>query len=159
MDKEIQERRIREESFVTKEQLLEKEIAINREIRDAYEKNAHKIGVVDDKVDDLRSLVLPLLESSKATATNTEKIAASLDKFIDKQSDTNGDLYSRISKHDVELAERKGKLESISKSGDVERLEEKKMKNSTKGIIIGGIVSIIIALVGVAPAIASLIFK
>lgn len=159
MGDEAHRRLMKEEDiYVTKQHLLEKEIALNKEIREVYEKSAEKIGAVDNKVDDLRDLVLPLLESSKATADNTEKMSTSLDKFIDKQSDINSDVIKRINKHEVEFAKRKGKIESLSESSS-ERLEEKKMKNSTKGIIIGGIITIIVTLIGIAPAIVTLLFE
>lgn len=146
------------ENYVTREEILEREIKLNKEMMQFYEKNSAKIEIVNDKVDDLKELVLPLVESSKATASNTEKIASSLDTFINKQSETNSDMYKKISKQNEILAERKGYIESKSNEGK-ERLEEKKMKNSTKGLIITGVIGIITTLITVAPALAQVFFK
>lgn len=146
------------ENYVTREEILEREIKLNKEMMQFYEKNSAKIEIVNDKVDDLKELVLPLVESSKATASNTEKIASSLDTFINKQSETNSDMYKKISKQNEILAERKGYIESKSSVGK-ERLEEKKMKNSTKGLIITGVIGIITTLITVSPALAQIFFK
>lgn len=145
-------------NYVTREELLEKEMQIQREMMVFYDKNSQKIDTVDGKVDDLKDLVLPLVESSKATANNTEKIATSLDIFINKQTETNGDLYSKISNHRAILAERKGIVEAKERSKD-EREESKEMKNSTKGLVITGVVGITLALIEIAPAIASILFQ
>lgn len=145
-------------NYVTREELLEKEIQLHKDMMEFHEKNSTKISIVNDKVDDLKDLVLPLVESSRATASNTEKIASSLDVFINKQSDTNGDIYKKLGKHNEILAERKGIVESYSNQGK-NRLEEKKMKNTTKGLIITGIVGIITALITIAPALAQVFFK
>lgn len=145
-------------NYVTREELLEKEIQIQKEIMSFYDKNSQKIDTVDEKVDDLKDLVLPLVESSKATANNTEKIATSLDIFINKQTETNGDLYSKISNHRAVLAERKGMAEAKKNNLD-DREEQAEMKNSTKGLIIGGVLGIILALIEIAPAITSILFQ
>lgn len=147
-----------ESNYVTREELLKKEIQIHKDMMEFHEKNSAKINIVNDKVDDLKDLVLPLVESSKATASNTEKIASSLDTFISKQSDTNGDLYKKINKQGEILAERKGLVDSYNIHGK-DRLEEKKMKNTTKGLIITGIVGIITTLITIAPALAQVFFK
>ena len=146
------------EKYVTREEVLERELKLNKEMMQFYEKNSAKIEIVNDKVDDLKELVLPLVESSKATASNTEKIASSLDTFINKQSETNSDMYKKISKQNEILAERKGYTESKSGEGKV-ILEEKKMKNSTKGLIITGVIGIITTLITVSPALAQIFFK
>src|SRR5699024_11358020 len=64
-----------------------------------------KIDEVDGKVDYLNNIVLPLVESSKQTAKNTEKIAISMDKFTEEQRKTNSNIYERINEQDVSLAE------------------------------------------------------
>lgn len=147
-----------DKKFVTREEVLERELRLNKEMMEFYEKNSAKIEIVNDKVDDLKEMVLPLVESSKATASNTERIASSLDTFINKQSETNTDLYGEISKHKEVLAERKGYMD-IQKHSNKDRLEEKKMKNSTKGAIIAGVVGIITTLITVAPALAQVFFN
>lgn len=147
-----------DKNYVTREELLEKEIKLNRDMLEFYDKNSSKIEIVNDKVDDLKDMVLPLLESSKQTAKNTEKIASSLDTFINKQSETNGHLYSEISKQKEVLAERKGLVDSYQNMGK-DRLEEKKMKNTTKGLIITGIAGIITTLITIAPSLAQVFFK
>lgn len=64
-----------------------------------------QINNVDDKVDNLRDMVLPLVESSKQTAENTRKIAESMDSFTTEQRNTNGKLYSKLNDHDIELTQ------------------------------------------------------
>lgn len=148
--------------FITKHDLLEKELSIKQEIKLSYEKSLEKIDAVEDKVDHLQFLVLPLIESSKATAANTEKLVNAFDKFAErqeqisqKQQDTNGHIYGKLSKHEVELAERKVKMDVLSDSSH----KSDTMKNSTKITIISVLGTIIVALVSATPLIASMLFS
>src|SRR5699024_6918643 len=62
-----------------------------------------KIEEVDRKVDTLNEIVLPLEESSKQTAVNTNRMASSLDKFTEEQRKTNGKYYDRWPDHEQSL--------------------------------------------------------
>src|SRR5699024_2929407 len=57
------------------------------------------------KVDTLNDIVLPLVESSKQTAVNTNRMASSLDKFTEDHRKTKGKLYDRLHDHELSLNE------------------------------------------------------
>jgi|SRR5699024_8912476 len=64
-----------------------------------------KIDEVDKKVGTLNDIVLPLVESSKQTAKNTDRMATSLDRFTEEQRTTNGKFYDRLHDHELSLNE------------------------------------------------------
>ena len=102
-----------------------------------------KIDEVDGKVDYLNNIVLPLVESSKQTAKNTEKIAISMDKFTEEQRKTNSNIYKRINEQDVSLAEL-GKVTSSH--------ADKRKSNVTIIVaVIGAMATIITGIFGLAP--------
>src|SRR5699024_2243076 len=102
-----------------------------------------KIDEVDGKVDYLNNIVLPLVESSKQTAKNTEKIAISMDKFTEEQRKTNSNIYERINEQDVSLAEL-GKVTSSH--------ADKRKSNVTIVVaVIGAMATIITGIFGLAP--------
>lgn len=153
------------ERFITKHELLEKEMTLNKNAQRLHEKSLEKIEAVESKVGDLQVLVLPLVEFSKATASNTERLVSSFDKFAEKQEEfvkkqenTNSNLFKKINVHEVELAKRQEKMNSYEANKDND-LEKEKMKNSTKATIITGIVTFLVALVGAAPLLAEIFFK
>lgn len=83
-------------AFITHRELVRTQDALRSEM-------SSKIDGVDDKVDNLRDMVLPLLETSKQTAENTRKMADSMDKFTEGQRATNGRIYEKLNGHDVSL--------------------------------------------------------
>lgn len=83
-------------AFITHRELVRTQDALRSEM-------SSKIDGVDDKVDNLRDMVLPLLETSKQTAENTRKMADSMDKFTEGQRATNGRIYEKLNVHDVSL--------------------------------------------------------
>ena len=102
-----------------------------------------KIDKVDGKVDYLNNIVLPLVESSKQTAKNTEKMAISMDKFTEEQRKTNSNIYKRINEQDVSLAEL-GKVTSSH--------ADKRKSNVTIIVaVIGAMATIITGIFGLAP--------
>ena len=102
-----------------------------------------KIDKVDGKVDYLNNIVLPLVESSKQTAKNTEKMAISMDKFTEEQRKTNSNIYKRINEQDVSLAEL-GKVTSSH--------ADKRKSNVTIVVaVIGAMATIITGIFGLAP--------
>ena len=102
-----------------------------------------KIDKVDGKVDYLNKIVLPLVESSKQTAKNTEKMAISMDKFTEEQRKTNSNIYKRINEQDVSLAEL-GKVTSSH--------ADKRKSNVTIIVaVIGAMATIITGIFGLAP--------
>ena len=102
-----------------------------------------KIDEVDGKVDYLNNIVLPLVESSKQTAKNTEKMAISMDKFTEEQRKTNSNIYKRINEQDVSLAEL-GKVTSSH--------ADKRKSNVTIIVaVIGAMATIITGIFGLAP--------
>lgn len=87
-----------ERDFVTKAELLEAKFDVKEEI-------SKDVKEVDAKVDSLSQVVLPLVESSKQTASNTDRIANTMDEFTKEQRRTNGDFYDRLHVHEKSLGE------------------------------------------------------
>lgn len=102
-----------------------------------------RIDIVDEKVDNLRDVVLPLAESSKQTAENTRKIAESMDKFTDAQRGKNEVIYEKLNGHDVELA----RVNALNGA----KSEEKKASATVLVAVIGGVVAVITGLFALAP--------
>lgn len=72
-----------------------------------------KIAAVDDKVDDLKEIVLPMAESSKQTAENTKEIANTMKAFTEEQRKVNGKFYERHHDHELEFREIKGQFADV----------------------------------------------
>lgn len=72
-----------------------------------------KITAVDDKVDNLRDIVLPMAESSKQTAENTKEIATTMKTFTEEQRKVNGKFYERHHEHEVAFTEIKGQFAEV----------------------------------------------
>lgn len=81
------------ERYVTKLELIESQQDLKRDV-------SHRIDKVDRKVDTLNDIVLPLVESSKQTAKNTDRMATVLDEFTSDQRKRNGEFYDRLHDHD-----------------------------------------------------------
>lgn len=78
--------------FVTEAQMLKHVDSVRDDLKD-------KIDIVDDKVDELKSLVLPLVESSKATAENTKAMRDSLSDL----TDVNNSQNVTLARHSLEI--------------------------------------------------------
>jgi len=87
----------KQKGYVTKLELFESQQRLEKGVN-------KKIDAVDDKVDNLRDMVLPLVESSKQTAKNTERMVDSLDAFTKEQRKTNGKIYTQLNDHEKTLA-------------------------------------------------------
>lgn len=123
-------------SYVTKLEMLEAQ-------RDTEDKVFEKIGVVEGKVDTLNEIVLPLIESSKQTAKNTEKMAITMDEFTRDQRKRNSEFYNRLHDHD----------KSIYELGLDTRTNVELKKERTKIIVaVIGVVSVLVGgIFGLAP--------
>lgn len=88
--------KIREELLKGQTALKEEFSLIVNGVKKDLGKVDNKVNHLDDKVDDLKTLVLPLLEATKQTAINTEKMSLSMDKFIESQRVTNGNFHEKI---------------------------------------------------------------
>src|SRR5699024_6920695 len=115
--------------------------------RSIEEKLYTKINTVDEKVETLNDIVLPLVESSKQTADNTKQIATSLTEFTQEQRKTNGKFYDRLHDHELSINELGQKTKS--------QTEEKKANATVTVAFIGVITVIITGIFNLAP----LIFK
>ncbi|MET3658546.1 hypothetical protein [Sporosarcina psychrophila] len=122
--------------YVTRLELIESQHRLKEDV-------SKRIDVVDEKVDTLRDLVLPMGESLKQTAENTRKMAESMDRFTEAQRGTNGRIYEKMNGHDVEFA----RLNVIAGS----QTENKKTNAKVLVAVIGGIVTIITGLFALAP--------
>ena len=85
-----------EKEYVTRLELIKTQQDLKNDV-------SVKIDEVDKKVDTLNDIVLPLVESSKQTAVNTNRMASSLDKFTEEQRKTNGKFYDRLHDHELSL--------------------------------------------------------
>lgn len=103
------------------------------------------ITTVDDKVDDLRDIVLPMVESSKQTAENTRQIAVSMERFTSEQRQTNGKFYDKFNQNDVTFADIRGQFDAVGIRLSA-KTEEKKMNAgllTTVIVVCGGIITAI----------------
>jgi len=127
-----------EKKYVTKIELYQTQ----QEIED---KLYGKINGVEDKVDSLNKIVLPLVETSRQTAKNTAKMANSLDEFTKEQRKTNGKFYDRLHHHELSINELGQKTKA--------QTEEKKANATVTVAVIGAIVGITTAIFNLAPII------
>lgn len=123
-------------SYVTRLELIESQHRLKEDV-------TKRIDIVDEKVDNLRDVVLPLAESSKQTAENTGKMAASLEKFTEAQRGKNESIYEKINGHDVEFA----RLNVLTGA----QSETKKANATVLVAVIGGVTAIIGGLFALAP--------
>lgn len=79
-----------------RKELTESQNGMKKELSTTINGVKKELGKVDNKVDNLKDLVLPLLEAMKQTAINTEKMSLSMDKFIESQRTTNGNFHEKI---------------------------------------------------------------
>src|SRR5699024_615729 len=82
-----------EDAYVTRYELIKSKNDLKRDVTERID-NVHK------KVDTLNDIVLPLVESSKQTAKNTDRMANVLDEFTSDQRKRNGEFYDRLHEHD-----------------------------------------------------------
>ena|SRR5699024_2099502 len=82
-----------EDEYVTRYELIKTQNDLKNDVTERID-NVHR------KVDTLNDIVLPLVESSKQTAKNTDRIATVLDEFTNDQRKRNGDFYDRLHEHD-----------------------------------------------------------
>lgn len=130
-------------AFITHRELVRTQDELRKELSTKIEGTSRRLDDVDDKVDHLRDLVLPLLETSKQTAENTRKMAESMDKFTESQRATNGRIYERLNVHDVSL---EGLKHTAGASA------EKKKSNATIIVaVIGAVTTLITGLFALAP--------
>ena len=125
-----------EKKYVTKIELYQTQ-------REIESKLYGKINGVEDKVDTLNDIVLPLVETSKQTAENTAKMALSLDDFAKEQRKTNGKFYDRLHDHELSINELGQKTKA--------QVEEKKANAAITTAVISGIVGVTIAIFNLAP--------
>lgn len=125
-------------AFITHRELTRTQKELRDELSAKIEGTSRRIDTVDDKVDNLRDLVLPLLEFSKQTAENTRKMSDGFEKFADRTND-------RLSGHDVTLEGLKHTATGAT--------EEKKIRGSIVIAIITGVTTLIGTLIALAPVI------
>lgn len=130
-------------AFITHRELVRTQDELRKELVGKIEGSNRRLDDVDDKVDHLRDLVLPLLETSRATEKNTERMADGFERFAEKQTETNGRVYEKLGVHDV-------MFERINVSSGAQT--EKKKANATIIVaVIGGITTLIASLFALAP--------
>lgn len=105
---------------------------------------------VEDKVDDLKDLVLPLTVAMNQTAENTKEMAKSFKEFALSQSTTNGTFRDKIHNQDLTIADLKNITGSIT--------EKKKWNAGVVVAIITTAGGIMIAVFQLAPVLAPLLF-
>lgn len=130
-------------AFITHRELVRTQDELRKELAAKVEGTNRRIEDVDDKVDNLRDLVLPLLETSKQTAENTRKMADSMDKFTEGQRATNGRIYEKLNVHDIEFTR-------INVSSGAQT-EKKKVNGTIIVAVIGAVTTLIASLFALAP--------
>lgn len=131
-----EEERRQERDFVTRLELIQSQHDLKQDV-------TNKIDDVDRKVDTLNDIVLPLVESSRQTAKNTDRMANSFDSFADEQRRTNGKFYDRLHDHELSL----NSLGEKTKS----QTEEKKVNAKITIAVISFLTAIIGGIFGLAP--------
>lgn len=122
--------------LVTRLELVESQHELKKEMNG-------KIESVDGKVDNLRDMVLPLIESNKHIERNTERTADIMEKFTDEQRKTNDTINKKLNSHEVSLT----KLGVTSKS----RSETWKANAQIIVAVIGILGLIITGIFNIAP--------
>lgn len=133
----------RQTGYVTRLELVESQDKLKTDIMRQINKTHDDIDKVDDKVDQLRDIVLPLVESSKQTAENTKVIAASLTDFVKTQQETNTKLQEKQNNQELAIQGLHNVTGAISTK-----------KKANAGIIIaviGGISTIVGGIIAMAP--------
>lgn len=125
-----------EEKYATKVDLLQTKIDIENNLN-------NRIDNVDEKVDTLNQLVLPLIESSKQTAKNTEKMTTVLEEFTKDQRKRNGEFYDKL--HEQEKA-----LENLDTNYKYS-VDEKGIRAKIVVAVITTVGAILTAVFGLAP--------
>jgi len=94
-----------------KQELLASQEAVKRELTKRLEKAEiqhdkldDKINGIDDKVDQVRNVVLPLEVAMNSTALNTEKLVKAFDKFADSQENRNTQFVEKFHTNDLKVA-------------------------------------------------------
>lgn len=129
--------------FVTKLEFIKATNTMRDELKS-------EIGSVDDKVDNLRDIVLPMVQSSKQTAENTKKISELLERSTEEQRQTNGKFYSKFNEHDVSFEAIKGQFDAVGIKLNA-KTEEKKLNAGLLTTIIVAIAGIITTMFQYAP--------
>lgn len=127
-----------DDKYVTKLELIKTQKKIE-------DKVYGKIEDVDRKVDTLNDIVLPLVESSKQTAANTERMVKSFDGFANEQRKTNGKFYDRLHDHELTINKLGQKTES--------QIEEKKANATITVAVIAAAAGLLTAIFNLAPLI------
>ena len=122
--------------FITYKDMAETQDALRKDL-------TTKIDAVDEKVDDLRDIVLPLIESSKQTAQNTRQIAQSIDRFTEEQRKTNEKVGDALHSHDKRLDIVTQRTEAYT--------EQKKANTTVIVAIISAVSAVVTAIIALAP--------
>lgn len=153
---------------------MEKEIVRNiydrvSDIESKVVKVDEKVDRLDDRVDlidekhnerhlELSILVTRLQGSLEGTERNTKAAAKSIDNLVYELRTSNENYNKRIDEHSKEIGDIKKEQEN--KKFDVTmELEEKKLSNTTLGIIAGGIFMIIQVTIQVVGPLLAPFFK
>lgn len=134
-------------SYVTRLELERTQSKLKSELK-------QEINAVDDKVDGVKELVLPLVETSKQTAENTKKIAETMKVFTDEQRQTNGKFYDKFHAHDLQFSVIDGTFNAVGLQIDAAR-EDK--TNNTKLIL--GVISALSVIITSIFALAPYVFN
>lgn len=130
-------------AFITHRELMRTQKELRDEVSAKVDGTNRRLDDVDDKVDHLRDLVLPLLETSKQTQENTRRMADSLDRFAEGQRATNGIVRDKLGVHDV-------LFERITVANGAQT-EVKKAHATIIVAIVGGVTTLIASLFALAP--------
>lgn len=112
-----------------------------------------EITIVDDKVDGLKELVLPLVQTSQQTAENTKQIADTMRSFTDEQRQTNGKFHDKLHTHDVKFALIDGNFEAVGM-----RIDAAKDNKTNNAKVITGVISAVAVIIAAIFAAAPYVF-
>ncbi len=129
-----------DKEYVTRYELIKTQNDLKNDVTERID-NVHR------KVDTLNDIVLPLVESSKQTAKNTDRMATVLDEFTNDQRKRNGDFYDRLHEHD----------RAIDSLGLKTKYRTEDKKQMAKIIVAG--IGLVTAIVGGIFGLAPLLFN
>lgn len=120
------------EDYVTYREMTEHQEALKKDILGQLGEVEQQVELVEDEVNELKVLVLPLVVSMKQTAENTKEISESLKEFTRTQTQTNVIFQEKFSSQALDI-------QAVKNIAD--GLTEKKKYNATVTVGIIGLIS------------------
>lgn len=130
------------EGFVTYREMTEYQDSVKKDLIDRIDKGdknreklEDKVEIMDEKLDNLNKVVLPLTLAMEQTAENTKEISQSLKEFTKQQSKTNTLFHDKINDQAMTIKDIKNVTDGFT---------DKKKYNATVIVALIGLVGVFI---------------